>query len=100
MVNKLPNLISLNRDESFVTTMLAILLFKYYAGYPPSFPLFGGDVLAGSSTNNGMNGFCVFGVGFREIIIEIWNNGGGRVAQETEMVEGFGKHNASDQHFY
>ena len=68
MVNKLPYLISLNRDESCVTTMLGILLFKHYAGYPPSFPLFGGEVLSRSDTNNCMNSFCVFWIGFREII--------------------------------
>ncbi|KAM3202361.1 hypothetical protein P3L10_029985 [Capsicum annuum] len=99
MVNKLPNLIRMNRYEPFVTTMLTILLFKHYAGYSPSFPVFDRDVLARSDTSNGMSSLIVFRVGFWEIF-KVWNSGGGgRVAKETEMVEGFDKHNASDQHF-
>lgn len=62
MIHKLLYLISLNRNEALVATVLSTFRFEDDAGNTAGFPLLGGDVLSGDSSWDRVDSFVIFWV--------------------------------------
>lgn len=98
MVNELPDLIGLHRNEPLVAAVLPILLLEHYAGNSASFSLLGGDVLAGDSSRDCIDSLRVLRVGSWEPVEICQRRGlrgrrlrrdgdrGGRLGEVTETV--------------